>query len=127
MNNFYLKALVSLLIFCPLQGEAQTFISVEEAVVFLEECVEDDNLDKLFKACVGATCPSKKVTKESVFKKLKGLHKASGLRQVYKDLKFPFLKSKFKLGGHGFHWGHLHIDFERVAKKWQMVGIWQCR
>lgn len=49
------------------------------------------------------------------------------IRRMHEDRRWTGANS-WMLGGHGFRYGHIHIDFvKQLDGKWYVKRIWQCR
>ncbi len=98
------------------------FSTVPEALTFMIDCVEQNDMTRLAEACVG-----EKGTTLAYFNNLVSFHRSNGLKKSYGDKTFPEKGHTFKLGGHGKQFHHLHIDFVKKGEKWHLARIWICR
>ena len=103
---------------------APSFSKVEDAVAFISQCVQTNDSERLFNSCLA---PGEKSSFIHIVERLKALNEETILSKLYAHKSFPWFGSRFKLGGHGFEWGHIHIDFVRKDGAWYLNNIWQCR
>ncbi len=103
----------------------QFFSTVPHALEFIAGCLEQDNVEKLSAALIGDKIkPSQFLP---FYEMIKKFHKKNDLRKFYGDKTFPKKNKKFKLGGHGPEFLHLHFDFVKKEKKWFLLDIYNCR
>ena len=100
---------------------------LQDALGFLVERLEAEDY-----AAIGAVCPKLRATGESSY----GYHALAVLRQkhlekpllsLYRLHRFPWLRRRYKLGGHDRELGHVHIDFSRTPAGWELDHINICR
>ncbi len=110
-----------------INGQNRTsFTTANEAVEFISNCVETNDSTALFNACIINSDSSKTHFNRHYFEVLKSLNKDTPLAQLYAGKHFPMWETQFKLGGHGFKWGHIHINFIKKNKHWYLHDISQC-
>jgi len=104
------------------------FSTVKEALSFIVDCLEQDDVKRLTAACVGRGERQAYLAKHpGVFNNLAAFNRSKGLMKSYGDKTFPEKALVFKLGGHGKQFQHLHIDFVKKGPKWLLADIWNCR
>jgi hypothetical protein len=99
----------------------RSFTDLGEALRFLSAAVEGGNWGRLAEACREAVPP------EWVLDRLRERNAATPLVRLYAGREFPADAQKFKLGGHGKKFGHIHIEFVRSDAGWELQRIWMCR
>ena len=104
------------------------FSSIPEALNFIVDCVEQNDVKKLTAACVGRGGGEAYLAKHpGVFSILNAFHESKGLMKSYGKKTFPENALFYKLGGHGKMFPHLHIDFVKQGDRWHLADIWNCR
>ena len=96
------------------------FSSLEALVQELAWAIEDGNPPRLDDLCHDPL--------EVSFERLVRQHaKLNYVTLLYRDRRWTASNS-WKLGGHGFEYGNIHIDFVRqLDGKWYLKRIWGCR
>jgi hypothetical protein len=97
------------------------FSNLQKAVRFLATAVENGDRAGLARAC------REILPEEWVLERLRDLNAETPLVQLYAGRKFPADGRDLKLGGHGSELGHIHIDFVRTDRGWEIHRIWMCR
>ncbi len=114
------------IIFVPAKAEENiSFSNIEEAVLFITKCINENDADALFRTC--ENIPDWENYSEHILERLKDLNQKTPLIELYADEEFPKKENSYTLGGHGFKWGHLHLNFVKKDKKWQLNSIHQCK
>ena len=120
---FFIILFVSLII----NGQNRvSFTTASEAVEFISNCVEINDSTTLFNACTINSDSSKLHFNSHYLQILKSLNQETPLSKLYGGKKFPIWETQFHLGGHGFKWGHIHINFIKKNKRWYIHDISQC-
>ncbi len=113
-----------------------SFARLQQALQFLVTNLERDRHVSIADACVAGegerdeqpVSPAVASLREARLVAIGVLaerHQELDLRTRYGSLEFPADASDFKIGGHAD--GHLHVDFVRVGRGWQLKEIWRCR
>jgi len=107
---------------------AISFATVPEALAFIVDCVERNDVRKLTAACVGrGSAQAYLAHNPGVFGNIRALHARKDLRTLYGAERFPRDGTVFKLGGHGEQFHHIHIDFVKKGRTWRLADVWNCR
>ena len=102
-----------------------TFRRPRDVLRFIRECLNDNDMDRLYNAAVE---PTSDFWREHVFNDLREIESSESLERVFLRWNFfPWRKSKYKLGGHSTRTRHLHIDLIRTEEGWRLKTIWKCR
>jgi hypothetical protein len=99
----------------------RTFSTLADAVAFLAEVLAQQDYDTLASAC------HEELPQPWVLERLRERHESTSLPELYADWEFPTDTRQFKLGGHAKELGHIHIDFVKSKKGWEIQEIWMCR
>ena len=105
------------------------FDTLPDALAFIERCLNSSDKECLFNACLD--CRASETMRPFIIEDLYTIHVKSLLRSLYLErtppVTFPDDANTFKLGGHKSELGHIHIDFQRTNKGWQLNSVWKCR
>ena len=105
------------------------FQTLPDALAFIEECLQSNDKDRLFNACLA--CRASETLRPVIIEELYTIHVKHLLRSLYLDhtppVSFPENANTFKLGGHESESGHSHFDFKRTVEGWQLDSVWKCR
>jgi hypothetical protein len=99
----------------------RTFSTLAEAVSFLADALENRDDDALAGAC------HEPLPAEWIMDRLREQAAETPLVRLYAGRDFPSFGQTFKLGGHAKELGHIHIDFVRRDRGWEIQKIWMCR
>ena len=108
----------------PAAGEKPpTFTALKDAVAFIADCLDKNDLDRLAAACANKDGRTNKNALEA----LRRSNENTPLGKRYAGREFPTDKDTFKLGGHMSELGFIHIDFVKRDNAWRLDNIWMCR
>ena len=104
------------------------FDDLEEAMEFIAECIQYDDIDSLVMATRTSDegAPPLKANPH-IFDMLKERHGRLSYAELTKGQDFPEDATEFSVGGQGEKTGHVRIDFEKKGRRWRLRGIRDCR
>jgi hypothetical protein len=100
------------------------FTTSEDAVRYLQSHLRAGNFDTLRAAF---QAPQDQATFVFLAKRLQTLDRKTPLATLYAGRAFPVEGTRFKLGGHGQPWDHLHVNFVKIDDRWVLQSLTQCR
>ncbi len=115
-----------------MSGREPSFADLSDAIDFIARALDVGEHGALADACVtreldAPGLPTRREYRLRAIELLAGVHREKPLRSLYAGRAFPPQESRFKLGGHARELGHLHVDFVREGRSWQLENIWLCR
>jgi hypothetical protein len=114
------------------KGELQRFQKLADALDFIVDCLENNDVTKLGSEMAWSAhldqYPDRPYYFKHYFSQRKDRHQDKDIRSIYQDREFPANDVFFQLGGSlSSQLGHFYIRFEKVSDGWLIDDIGMVR